>query len=352
MKNELLKNLYHSVGWVRGLHFTSQSAFLPLVSQLANPKSSHASYSELKNHLISALPKLNEVLRKDAENIIEGFYPAEVLFSETPLQHYLRIPFLFTDAFRANRKKVNKKSKHSDLMDTDFIEEMPEYYRRDFHFQKGGYLNEDSAHLYEHQVEVLFSGTAQAMRRQIIPPMKKHFHLSDGSGLKFLELGSGTGALTRSIALAFPKAQIVCVDLSPHYLNHAQKKLSKLKRINYLQGQAENLDFKNESFDAVFSCYLFHELPEKIRLQVIQEKIRVLKEQGFLGIVDSLQRDDDPSLNWALDKFPIDFHEPFYKNYIENSLESILNTMDLEMQLTEISFLTKIMSAVKTKGVL
>ena len=36
-----------------------------------------------------------------------------------------------------------------------------------------------------------------------------HFQNSNGEGLKFLEVASGTGAMTRFLALAFPKAQII-----------------------------------------------------------------------------------------------------------------------------------------------
>lgn len=345
-KNFIQKKILQSMSFARSAHFTAQSALLPLVERLANGKK-EKSFARFKEHMELALPKLNQVLQKDVENISNGFYPSDVIFSESPITHFSRIPALFIDAFRAAKQKAKKESDFFESKDSEFVSEAPEYYRRNFHFQKGGYLNDDSAKLYDHQVEVLFSGTAHAMRRQIIPKMKAHFNMSDGEGLKFLEVGSGTGSLTRDIALAFPKAQIVCLDVSPHYLNFAQKKLSEFKRINYIQGEAENMSFKDESFDAVFSCYLYHELPEKIRTEVTKEKMRVLKPVGFLGIIDSLQLDDDTDLNWALEQFPIDFHEPFYKNYTQKKLEELLQSLELVNVETEVSFLTKIVTAVK-----
>lgn len=342
----MLNKLYLILSSARAAHFTAQSALLPLIERLAGGRK--AGHSErFKEHVEAALPKLKDVLKKDVDNITSGFYPPQVLFNESPLAHYPRIPFLLADAFRAAKQKAQKQSGIFAEQDTDYVAEAPAYYRRNFHFQKGGYLSDDSARLYDHQVEVLFSGTAHAMRRQVIPKLKLHFNMSDGSGLKFLELGSGTGSLTRDVALAFPKAQIVSVDISPHYLNYAQKKLSAFKRINYIQGLAENLNFKNESFDAVFSCYLFHELPENIRTSVVSEKVRVLKKTGFLGIVDSLQLDDDTALNWALEQFPTDFHEPFYRNYTQKKLESLLQKYELSQITTETAFLTKILTAVK-----
>ena len=41
----------------------------------------------------------------------------------------------------------------------------PTYYLQNFHFQTGGWLTEESAKLYDTQVEILFGGAADAMRR-------------------------------------------------------------------------------------------------------------------------------------------------------------------------------------------
>ena len=338
--------LTYGLSIAKTLNYTVQGALLPLVENLAGGGKKKA-FKQFTEHLKTALPKVEKILKQEADNIAQGYYPAQVIFQENPFAHYSRIPHLMTDAFRATQQRNTKKSEVFEDKDLEYVQEVPEYFRRNFHFQKGGYLNDESAALYDHQVEILFSGTAQIMRRQLIPSLKKHFNLSNGEGLRFLEIGAGTGSLTRSIALAFPKAQITCLDISPHYLKHAQKKLAEFKRVDYAQGLAENLQFKDQTFDAVFSCYLFHELPEKIRDQVVAEKYRVLKENGFLGIVDSIQTDDDSTLNWALEQFPVDFHEPFYKNYVGAKLEDILIKYDLREVSTEIAFLTKIVSAVK-----
>lgn len=339
-------NFTYPLGLAKAINYTAQSALLPLVDQIATGRKKD-SFKDFTNQVRTAMPKLTELLKKESDNIENGLYPAEVIFEEMPWTHYSRIPFLLADAFRAARQREQKKADVFETQDLDYVNESPEYFRRNFHFQNGGYLNDKSAELYNHQVEVLFAGTANVMRRQIIPSLKNHFNMSDGEGLRFLEIGSGVGTLTRSIALAFPKAQITCVDASPHYLKLAQRKLARFKRINYVQAFGEELPFKDESFDAIFSCYLYHELPEKIRHEVTQEKMRVLKKNGFIAIADSIQKDDDETLNWALQQFPINFHEPFYKNYTERSLEELLQSYEVTGTTTEINFLTKIVSATK-----
>jgi hypothetical protein len=66
-------------------------------------------------------------------------------------------------------------------------------------------------------------------------------------------------------------------------------------------------------------------------------------------LADSIQKRDDPDLDWALSQFPIDFHEPFFKNYIEKNLENIISKELKYYVESEIHFLTKIIWAKKDK---
>jgi ubiquinone/menaquinone biosynthesis C-methylase UbiE len=349
-KIKFKKNILGGLSLARSIHFTAQGALLRIMDQLLNSRKAR-SFADIKNNLQQAFPKAQAVIQKDVQAMVEGYYPESVLFHESPWLHFARIPQLIADAYRATQQRKNKESKKFDEPSSEFLQEMPDYYQRNFHFQKDGYLSEESADLYEHQVEVLFAGSAQAMRRQVLIPLKKHFGNSlgnnQGEGLKILEIGCGTGALTRNLALSSPKAQITALDLSPQYISHAKKKHTDLVRVNWVQGRGEDLDYRDQTFDAVVSCYLFHELPEKIRSQILKEKLRVLKPGGFIAVVDSIQHDDDPALNWALEEFPKDFHEPFYKDYTNKKLELIFSELGVENVDSTLAFLTKVVSGRK-----
>ncbi|MNT41339.1 hypothetical protein D3C72_1776960 [compost metagenome] len=54
------------------------------------------------------------------------------------------------------------------------------------------------------------------------------------------------------------------------------------------------------------------------------ESMRVLKPGGVMGLVDSLQKEDSAEFAWALEQFPRDFHEPFFKNYTLNPVEGMM----------------------------
>ena len=63
--------------------------------------------------------------------------------------------------------------------------------------------------------------------------------------------------------------------------------------------------------------------------------------------MDSLQENDDAEFQWALEQFPQDFHEPFYKNYTQNPLEDLMSAAGLKNVQSEIGFLSKVVSSVK-----
>lgn len=261
----------------------------------------------------------------DFENMKQDLYPRQVVSLGSPLQHTLKLARVLSDAVVVGRRMKGKK--HNDFSQDaqQYLESLPEYYSRNFHFQTDGYLSDHSAQIYDHQVEILFNGTAQTMRRLTLPPLRKVFSRDDK--IEILDVACGPGSLTHDLALTFPKARITALDLSFPYLKEAQKRLKKFPRINFLQGNAEELPFKDQRFDAVTCSFLFHELPQKNRQNVLRECLRVLKPGGVISLVDSIQSQDAPHLNWALERFPISYHEPFYKNYLQHPLETELEAL-------------------------
>lgn len=285
---------------------------------------------------------LNQLLKQDARNIADGLYPIAVLKPESPLRHFTRLPRILVDGVRAYTQRARGRTAVFNGTARDYLSDVPRYYRRNFHFQSDGYLSGHSASLYEHQVEVLFGGGADAMRRLIIKPLKERFGDTDGQGLTFLEIGAGTGRSTRFVHLAFPKAKIVAIDLSDPYLKEAERQLSDLPRIAFMQADGGKLPFQDKIFDAAYSVFLYHELPLDARKAVIDESLRVLKPGGFLGLVDSIQQDDIREFNSLLESFPQNYHEPFYRNYIAHPMQALLKKHGLSRIGTDLGFLSKV----------
>ena len=291
------------------------------------------------------LSRLRELLERDAEQIGRGVAPLSVLTPRDPFGHGTRLLRILADSQSISKRRRTHRAKEFSGDAKRWLDDLPAYYQRNFHYQTDGYLSERSADLYEHQVEILFRGGADAMRRMILSPMKAHFGDHDGHRLRFLELGSGTGGATQSIARAFPRAKITCLELSYPYTKHAQKQLREFERVECVQGDASALEFGDDRFDAVYSVFLFHELPLPVRELALDEARRVLRPGAFFGLVDSLQTGDDEELDWALEFFPREFHEPYYAHYTSNPMEQLLEEAGFTELESRTGYLAKCLTA-------
>lgn len=252
---------------------------------------------------------LDNLLKRDSRNISRGRYPVTVLKPESFTAPLVGLPRVAWDGLLVQRKKL--------------LGEAPP-------FSPQGY-----------PADLLFHGATDAMRRMLLVPMKRALKTKDGAGLRILEIGAGTGESTRFASLAFPKAKIVAVDLSHTDLQQARQKLSAHSRIDFVQADGSQLPFKPRQFDAVFSVFLFHELPWAMRKAVLRESLRVARPGGFLGVVDSLQWGDQPELDGMLEQFPKYFHEPFFRNYLDRPLETHLAEIGLRQIRKSEGFLSK-----------
>ena len=115
--------------------------------------------------------------------------------------------------------------------------------------------------------------------------------------------------------------------------------------LEFIQSDAADLPFKEGIFDGFVSCFLFHELPLNVRSHVIKEAHRVLKPHGVFAMTDALQKNESELLSWALEKFPQDFHEPFFKNYTQNPIENLLKDQRFVSVDTQFAFLSKVVVA-------
>jgi ubiquinone/menaquinone biosynthesis C-methylase UbiE len=263
-----------------------------------------------------------ELHRRDLANVDAGLYPRDLLF-DIPVRRYLReFPRLLRDAPR-----VVRRMRQGDYKDIPAVDKrrFPPYYRRTFHWQTDGYFSEHSAEVYELGVELLFRGTADVMRRQIIPPITEYVRaVGDATQVKLLDIGCGTGRTLHQIARTHPAMRLHGVDLSPAYIKLARRRLLDVEEVTLAVENGEALPWADATFDVVTSVYLFHELPRNARRNVVREMLRVVRPGGLVVIEDSAQPSESPDLAAVLHGFPQDFHEPFYEDYLDDDLGRLL----------------------------
>ncbi|MBD0301777.1 MAG: class I SAM-dependent methyltransferase, partial [Tolypothrix sp. T3-bin4] len=215
-----------------------------------------------------------------------------------------------------------------------------------------GYLSDYSANLYDLQVEILFGGSADAMRRRILAPLKEGLKVfSDVSPrqIRVLDVACGTGRTLKSIRAALSQASLYGTDLSPAYLRKAIEQLSQIpgELPQLVQANAEELPYLDNYFHAVTSVFLFHELPPTVRQRIIEECFRVTKPGGVFIICDSIQMSDAPELEPLMENFHETFHEPYYKHYSTDNLVERLEKAGFLNITTQDHFMSKYLIAHK-----
>lgn len=288
------------------------------------------------------LRDIREIFVRDLRNIEAGLYRMPHDMLQRP-DHMLQDARRFFDDLPRVSERRQAGEAHSVPEPADSAVAMPDYYLQNFHYQSDGWLSDHSAKLYDYQVEVLFGGAADAMRRQAFVPLAEVVR-ARGPQLKLLDVATGTGQFLTFVRQSYPEIAVTGVDLSPHYLAEAERRLQGFGGADLLQGQAEDLPVTDASQDVVTCIYLFHELPAVVRTQVIREVARVLRPGGRAILVDSLQRGDRPFYDSLLERFPHAFHEPYYADYIDRSLIPPARDAGLTYRGTLPAFLSKVMA--------
>jgi len=103
-------------------------------------------------------------------------------------------------------------------------------------------------------------------------------------GARVLEVGCGTGAVTRALAAWPGVAQTVGLDPSPVFIGRARTLAAGQNQITFVPADGRSLPFADATFDAVvFHTTLCH-VPEPERM--LHEAARVLRRDGRLAIFD------------------------------------------------------------------
>ena len=288
---------------------------------------------------------MRALFEREWRDIAAGLFPAPRTLGPEPAEFLRRSLLYFRDLPQVDARRHGTAG--DELPPGTQADGLPDYYRQNFHFQSDGWLSEHSAAIYDTQVEVLFTGAADAMRRRALAPIAAWLQGRNQRDVRGLDVGCGTGRLLASLHGAWPGMKLTGIDLSAPYLAEARRLIGRTARVKLEEAAAEALPFDEASLDLVVSSFLLHELPEKIRAQSLAEMARVLKPGGLIVIVDSLQKGDRPEWDGLLDLFPHYFHEPYYAEYVGGSTEAWCKAARLRPVSSENAFLSKVAAFTK-----
>jgi len=281
------------------------------------------------------------LVQRDLANVEAGIYPlpADHDGSLTTLLHRSRL--FFEDLPNIHRRREN--GEFLQVRNEETRGRRPAYYLQNFHFQSGGWMTPESAQRYDTQVEVLFGGTANAIRRQALPPLHELFSGRDQRRLSLVDVGCGTGRALHFLKQAWPRLPAIGIDMSDAYVAEARRHLKRWCWIDFIVANGEAIPLADQSQDAATSIFMFHELPPGVRRAVFRELARVLKPGGRLVVVDSLQFGDEPDYDGMLELFPQNYHEPYYRSYLTENFGAIAADCGLKHVGSVNAFVSKVM---------
>lgn len=214
------------------------------------------------------------------------------------------------DEIRALRNRIDWDEAIARLTNPQTV--YPSYYSQTaFHGITKGYLCPEAAITYDPITQYALLPNEGWVRQGLIDAIQS-------CPRRILDLGCGTGSMTRLLKQTFPGAEVTGLDLSPYMLAVAESKAQDENlEIRWCQAQAEHTGFPEASFDVVTASLLLHETPPAIAQAILREAHRLLTVGGELVLLDGNQK--------ALRQTPIlteIFEEPYLQDYALGNLDA------------------------------
>ena len=349
-KQSLTKLAYHTLQQGKTLAGIAHKGISQKLMDLMNPTKNSFNFPVDRDILLEIRKSISKLERIDWEEAEAGLYPKSQLFEAPWIEWAIKYPMIWLDMPSTWERRKKKKTR--DIPQQINKELYPNYYLQNFHHQTDGYLSDHSARLYDIQVEILFNGTADLMRRRILSPLVKglkRFRDIDTNQIKVLDIATGTGRTLQQIKSALPDIELLGLDLSGSYLKQASKYLSNREGdiIQLIKANAEDIPFRSSSLQGITCVFLMHELPREARQNVINEAFRLLEPGGIFILADSIQIADSPKFLQLMDNFHKNFHEPYYKDYINDDIDLRLDSAGFTNVSAKSYFMTRVWEATK-----
>lgn len=140
---------------------------------------------------------------------------------------------------------------------------------------------DDIALKYDFLNHFLSFGIDRRWRKKLVQSLNSSHHHN------ILDLATGTADLAIKIAQSLGKSQVTGIDISENMLRIGALKIQKNNlsdRITLYKGDAENLDFEDQTFDAATVAFGVRNY-ENLN-QGLKEMLRILKPGGKIAILE------------------------------------------------------------------
>jgi ubiquinone/menaquinone biosynthesis C-methylase UbiE len=134
----------------------------------------------------------------------------------------------------------------------------------------------------ERLADVLELRAADLQQRAMLEDYLHHLPLS--AGAQVLEIGCGTGAVSRTLAALPAVSEVLGLDPSSLFIEQARNRAEGIDGVSFLVGDGRDLPFEEDSFDAVICHTTLCHIPKPE--QALAESLRVTRSGGWLAVFD------------------------------------------------------------------
>ena len=105
--------------------------------------------------------------------------------------------------------------------------------------------------------------------------------IPDNESPRILDLGCGTGNITKKVLERFPNGKVTCFDLSEKMIEIAKEKLSDYDNIEYVMGDFTIIDIIDK-YDAIISSlhYIIYQIIKQKKICINISMIHYMKEES------------------------------------------------------------------------
>src|SRR6516225_2852499 len=122
---------------------------------------------------------------------------------------------------------------------------------------------------------------AAALQARVAAELLERLELFRFAPSVVLDLGSGTGGVTRELKRRYPRACVIALDLAPGMLREARRHQRPWRRFARVCGDALHLPIRDGSLDLIFSNLML-QWCEPLAAALTEVR-RVLKPSGFFA---------------------------------------------------------------------
>ena len=116
-----------------------------------------------------------------------------------------------------------------------------------------------------------------------------------------LVVDAGCGGLAMTLQLAQCQSRVLAIDPDPIQAA-LNRKTTAIPNVQFVETGAQSIPAEDRSVDGVFFCYSLHHVPARLHSPVFAEVFRVLKQGGFLYVIEPTDSPLNQVIKWFHDE--------------------------------------------------